>query len=432
MNSIKRTRIWVLALVAFIVQSISLQAQITEKPGFGKYAITGATVHTITEGTMENAVVLINGHNIVEVGMGLSTAGYTVIDASGKHVFPGMIDSGTTLGLSEVSSVDVTNDQREVGSVNPEMRAFTAINPNSVAIPVTRVSGVTTVISHPEGFMAGKATLINLFGYTPDSMAVRQDAAMHLAWPASGKRGWWDTRSEKDIQKQYDQQVGMIEEWFKKAAYYHTLPQSERSGEDTKIEALIPVVTGELPLMITVNRESDIRAALKWVKTQDKLNVIFSSVSEGWRVADEIAEAGIPCLVGPVQTTPTRDHDHYAAPYKNAGLLHKAGVKVAIRTGQTENVRNLPFNAAFAAAWGLGKEEALKAVTINAAEIFGVADKIGSISAGKMANLVIADGDMFEPMTQIEHVFINGFKIPMDSRHIQLYQEFLDRDAVEK
>lgn len=427
LNLLKGFQLILAMLICF--GPIALKAQITGKPGFGKYAITGATVHTVTDGTIENATVLIDGKMITNVGSGLSTTGYEVIDASGKHVFPGMIDSGTILGLQEVSSVDLTNDQREVGQVNPEMRAFTAINPNSVAIPVTRVGGVTTVISHPEGFIAGKATMINLFGYTSDSMAVRADAALHIDWPSSGKRGWWDQRSEKDIKKQYDEQLGIIQEWFRKATYYASLPASERSGDDTKLEALIPVVTGELPVMITVDREKDILAALDWVKDNPDIKVIFSSVLEGWRVADQIAEAGIPCLVGPVQRTPSRAHDHYAAPYKNAGILHKAGVKVAIRTGSAENARNLPFNAAFAASWGLGQEEALKAVTINPAEIFGVADKIGSITAGKMANLVITDGDIFEPMTQIEHVFITGFKIPMDSRHIQLYQEFLDRDA---
>jgi imidazolonepropionase-like amidohydrolase len=157
------------------------------------------------------------------------------------------------------------------------------------------------------------------------------------------------------------------------------------------------------------------------------IKVIFTGVAEGWRVADEIAKAKIPVVTGPVQELPTRSSDRYDAPYANAGLLAKAGVKVALRTDDEENVRNLPFHAAFAAAYGLGKEEALKAVTINPAEIFGVADQYGSVEAGKRANLIVSTGDPFETRSQIMHVFIDGYRIPMSNRHIRLYQEFLER-----
>jgi imidazolonepropionase-like amidohydrolase len=170
----------------------------------------------------------------------------------------------------------------------------------------------------------------------------------------------------------------------------------------------------------------DIQSAIKWVQGKS-IKVIFSGVAEGWRVADEIAKAKIPVITGPVQALPTRTSDRYDAAYANAGKLAKAGVKVALRTDEEENVRNLPFHAAFAAAYGLGKEEALKAITINPAEIFGLQDQYGSVEAGKRANLVISTGDPLETSSQILHVFIDGYRIPMSNRHIRLYQEFLER-----
>ena len=180
--------------------------------------------------------------------------------------------------------------------------------------------------------------------------------------------------------------------------------------------------------MLKVNAEGDILKAIDWVKERELPNVVFSGVSEGWRVADKLAEAGIACMVGPVLATPTRSSDRYDKAYANAGLLSQAGVKVAIRSGETENVRNLPFNAGFAAAYGLGQEEALKAVTLNAAEVLGISDDYGSIEVGKKANMFISTGDPFEPSTQILALFIDGFNVPMESRHIDLYREFLNRD----
>jgi imidazolonepropionase-like amidohydrolase len=167
---------------------------------------------------------------------------------------------------------------------------------------------------------------------------------------------------------------------------------------------------------------------LSWASEYEEMNLILSSVAEGWRVADEIAESGFPVLVGPILRTPSRNYENYQRPYQNAGMLAKAGVQVAIRTGETENVRNLPYHAGYAAVYGLGVEEALKAVTINPAKIFGVDHEIGSIEAGKRANVFVTDGDPFETLTNVYHVFINGYKVPLMSRQTLLYDEFLDRN----
>jgi imidazolonepropionase-like amidohydrolase len=190
--------------------------------------------------------------------------------------------------------------------------------------------------------------------------------------------------------------------------------------------ALVPAYKGEAKAMIEVNRKDDILRAIKWIK-EKKIDAVLTGVTEGWRVADSIAAAGIPVITGPVLAMPTRETDEYDQAYRNAGIMQQAGVKVALRTNDAENVRNLPFNAGFAATYGMGKEEALRAVTIVPAEIFGVSDKIGSIEPGKDANLFVSNGDPFEPATQIMHLFINGWNVPLESRQTLLYEEFLKR-----
>ncbi|HMP30428.1 MAG TPA: amidohydrolase family protein, partial [Saprospiraceae bacterium] len=179
-------------------------------------------------------------------------------------------------------------------------------------------------------------------------------------------------------------------------------------------------------LLIEVNKKEDIEEAIKWVK-EYKVKPIFTGVKEGWRVAEQLAKEKIPCIVGPILDNPGRDYDAYDIVYKNPSIMAKTGVLVAIRTSQNENVRNLPFHAGFAAAYGMGTEEALKAITINPAKIFGMESQYGSIEVGKFANLIITDGDPFELKTKIFNVFIKGWSVPMENRHTQLYDEFLSR-----
>lgn len=432
-------------LLSITIVCLSTQllfAQITEKPGFGKFAITNATIHTVTNGTIEGGIILVEDHTISLVGQNAKIPNdYEVIDASGKHVYPGFIDANTRLGLEEVSSVSLTQDYAEVGEFNPHMKAITAVNPNSASIPVTRVNGITNVVSIPAtGVIAGKAVLLDLWGYTPDDMAVKQSAGLHIEWPSAVKGGSWDDRSDEEVQEEYEKDLKELNDYWKKAEFYDEMmteyeqDAKSRSQPDKniKMDAMREVVKGGVPVIISVNREKNIKNALEWAQEKEDVNFIFSGVSEGWRVADDLAEAGIPVITSSLYTI-TRDYDNYQRPYQNAGLMAEVGVKVMISTGSgVENVRNVGFHAGYAATYGMGKDEALKAVTINPAEVFGVDDQLGSIEEGKKANLFIADGDPFEPMTQIEHVFIDGYKIPMTSRHDQLYEEFLDRDAVNR
>jgi len=399
------------------------------KPRTGTFILRNATVVTVSQGIMTNTSVLISDGNISSIGANVTAAGAEEIDCTGLFIYPGMFDGGTKLGMVEINSVAETNDASELGNVTPNMQALTTINPNAVAIPVTRVSGVTTTLAVPSGgLFPGTAALINLNGYTPDQMFAGFRGVV-MNFPSSARRSTRDRRSDEDIKKDADTAMKNINEIWQRASTYHQLRTAEGELDYyPEMEHLSKAVTGELPLLIEVNAAKDITNALEWLADKTEVRAILTGVAEGWRVADKIAAANVPVITGPMLSIPTRGSDRYDAAYTNPGKMHAAGVKVAIRTNDTENVRNLPFNAGFAAAYGMGKEEALRAVTIVPAEIFGVADRLGSIEQGKSATLFVSDGDPFETKTQIMHVFIDGYKIPMTNRHIQLYQEFLDRD----
>jgi imidazolonepropionase-like amidohydrolase len=422
-----------LLMLAALTVSYSAAAQARR----GTYALTNARIETITNGTIERGTILIRDGRIAALGASVQVPQDAVaIDCSGETIYPGMIDAGTQLGLVEVGSLPETRDNAELGGINPEMQALTAVNPNSVEIPVTRVNGVTTVLTAPEGgLFAGTAALINLVGYTPEQMQAGGFRGVVMNFPSSGRDGWWDDRSDEEVEKAVKKGKGKLKEVWERALLYARIDSGYHAGGGEKIapeyvpeiEALLPVVRRQMPLLIEVNTARDIDSAIVWVR-EHNVRAIFTGVAEGWRVADRIAAAGIPCIVGPVLSLPNRSSDRYDKAYANPGLLQRAGVKVAIRTSEAANVRNLPYNAGFAAAYGMGREEALRAVTIVPAGIFGVDSLLGSLEVGKQATLFSADGDPFEPATNVTHVFIDGYQIPMESRQIDLYREFIKRE----
>lgn len=410
---------------------ISLQAQQITKARKGTFALTNATIETVTNGTINNGTLVIQDGKITALGADVTApSGAETIDCTGLTIYPGMIDGGTTVGLSEVGAVSLTQDSDEVGELTPHVQALTAVNPNSVLIPVTRVNGVTTVLTQPRGGrFPGTAALINLVGYTPEQMYAGFKA-VRMNYPSAARRGRRDKSTEEERKKKEAKALKEINKVWKQAKLYAELDaanQQEKLKYNPELAALAPAATGEATLLIEVNRAADIESAVNWV-TENKVKAVLTGVAEGWRVADKIAAANIPVITGPVLSRPTRASDRYDTPYRNAGILQQAGVKVAIRTNETENVRNLPFNAGFAATYGMGKEEALKAVTIVPAEIFGVAGQLGSLEVGKSGTLFVTDGDPFETKTQVQHLFIDGYLVPLESRHTYLYDEFLKRD----
>ena len=413
----------------FFLSNLSLFGQ----DGQNAYALINGKIETITNGTINGHIVIQNG-KISALGADVVLPDdITIIDCEGQTIYPGMIDSGTRLGLVEVGSIPLTQDMEEVGDIIPQMEALTAINPSSVAIPVTRVSGVTTTLSVPRGgTFPGTAALINLNGFTPNQMYAGFKGVV-LNFPTFVSKKSKKEKENQQTSNSEKKRLKTINAIWDAALLYAKLKNTPGATSasydyDPVSEALYSVIMRETSLLIEVNRVSDIESAINWV--QDKnIKVAFMGVIEGWRIAEKIAKAKIPVIVGPVLRLPSRTSDRYDKPYANAGILHKAGVKVAIRTNEEANSRNLPFHAGFAATYGMGKKAALEAITIVPAEIFGVSEQLGSLELGKDANLFVADGDPFESKTQVTYLFIKGEKIPVSNRQIQLYHKFSDRQT---
>ena len=404
----------------------------------GTFALTDCRIETVTRGTIERGTVVIEDGRITGVGDAAVPAGATQVACGGGTVYPGMIDGGTRLGLQEIGSQSETQDYDEVGDVTPQMKALTAINVSSVHIPITRVSGVTTTLSVPQGaLMPGTAALVNLHGYTPEQMATGFEGVV-LNFPMSGRRGRFDRREQEAIDKAAKEAIEKLDEVWEQAVLYARIDSARIAGTpdgemayQPEFQALLPVVRGTMPLLVEANSATDIAKAIEWLEGKD-VRAILTGVAEGWRVADRIAEAGLPVITGPVTGLPTRASDRYDRTYQNAALLAQAGVPVALRTDDgMQNYRNLPFHAGFAVAYGeeLGfdRQAALEAVTITPARIFGVDDDLGSVEVGKRATLFVADGDPFEPATQVTALFIDGYQVPLVSRQSELYEEYLQR-----
>lgn len=425
-----RTQILCFFMLLFMVALVS--AAQNPKGKNGTFALTNASIETVTNGIIEKGTVVIGNGKILAVGTDVSLpAGAEVIDCSGLWVYPGMIDGGTKIGLSEIASDQRTLDYHEAGEIIPQMNALSAVNPSSVHIPVARVNGITSVITAPRGgLFPGTAALINLYGYTSEQLYAGFQAIV-LNFPSTARKGWFDRRSEDEIKADAVKSMNQLNDVWEKVLQYYAIDSATGGnvpGYHPEMKALLPVVRGEMALMIEVNAAEDILAALKWVRQTKIKRAILTGVKEGWRVSKQIAASGIPVITGPVISLPSREYDRYDKCYANASLLKKEGIAVALRTSSYSNVRNLPYQAGFAVAYGMSREDALKAVTIVPAEIFGVADKLGSIEEGKIANLFVCDGDPFETKTQIIHLFIDGWKIPLVSRHTQLYDEYLQRE----
>jgi len=351
-----------------------------------------------------------------------------------------MMDADTEIGLTEIGSVAGSVDTSEIGDNNANIHVDVAINSDSSHIAVTRVNGVTNALSAPRGgLIAGQSAILNLDGWTPNEMVLKSPVAMHINWPGGGGgRGFGgefggQQRSATDLRREQERQIEGLKKILRDAAAYGDAkdarakdPSLPKQNVDLKLEALIPVVRGQMPVVINANSEREIKNAIAFVGEM-KLKGIISGGAEAYRVADQLKARNIPVIVGPVLRMPMREDDPYDAAFTNAGLLSKAGVKIAFQTNDSAYSRNLPYHAGMAAAFGLPKEEALKAVTIYPAEIFGIADRIGSIEQGKIANLIVTDGDPLEIRTQIKHVFINGRDIPLTSRHTELYEKYKAR-----
>jgi imidazolonepropionase-like amidohydrolase len=401
-------------------------------------AIQGGRVYTVSGEVLERGTVLVSGGKIAAVGAAVEVPpGATVIDASGKSVYPGLIDGLTTLGLTEIGSVPGSVDTTEVGDVNPQVRAWVAVHPHSELLPVARANGVTAALAAPAGgLVSGQSALIRLAGTTPEALAVKTPAAMHVVYP-TGRPETARTSDEpelktfeerqKDKKKNQEKALRRLTNLLEDAkAYRAALDIPARAPKvDLALEALAPVARREVPMVIRADAEDDIRGAVAFARGRG-LRLIVSGGLDAWRCVDALKAADAAVLIE-VDRLPRREADPYDAAYANAAALHRAGVRFAIVSDDASMSRNLPYQAAMARAFGLPAAAALRAITLSPAEIFGVADRMGSIDVGKDANLFIATGDVMDHRTSVSHVFIDGAPQSLETRHTRLYEEFKDR-----
>jgi imidazolonepropionase-like amidohydrolase len=418
-----------------------------QAPAAGKaYLLRGGTIHTISGPVIENGSILIRDGKIVGVGKDLPAAeGVTVVDVTGRQVYPGMIDSGSMVGLDEIDSVEASNDVNEAGLLNPQLRALTAVNPSSEHIEATRANGVTSVIAMPDGdLISGQMALIHLDGGTNDEMAVLPSAAIHLKFPAIETTPIppHEVSDDEDPKTAVEEQPIPFEEakakylarmdelntFFDDARRYWRAKQAgiRAMAENRKFEAMIPVFEGKTPMFVTAVRAQTIREAIEFADKQ-KIRIILADPYEAYQVLDLIKAHDIPVVLGPTNTLPLNRDDDYDRSFTTPGELFKAGIKFSIATFSTSRSRNLPYEAAAAVPFGLPHDEAYKAISLNAAEIFGVSKRLGSIDEGKTADLIITDGDPMEARTQIKSVFIDGKPVDLETRQKKLYEKYLGR-----
>ncbi|HJU73730.1 MAG TPA: amidohydrolase family protein [Gemmatimonadaceae bacterium] len=400
--------------------------------------IRNATVVPVTAPRIERGTIILRNGRIEALGANIAIPNDgTVIDGTGLFVYPGLIDAGTNLGLTEIGSVPGGEDTREIGDFNPQNVILSGINPHSELIPVTRVDGVTTVITNAEGgLVSGAAALIDLAGWTAADMAIVPRVAMVVNFPSLGGGGFGgfgggggQQRPLSERREAMNRQVRQLYQFFEDAKAYADI-RSRANGAaapnvNQKFEALIPFVRGQLPVIVEASSPEQIRGAIAFADSL-KLKLIIRGAQDGWQLADTLAARKIPVIVGPLTQAPAND-EPYDLVYANPGVMAAAGVQLAFQSSDASNARTLPYHAALATAYGLNADEALKAITINPARIFGIADRYGSLEVGKVANVVVTTGDPLDVRTHVRHVFIRGEAIPFDDRHTTLYEKFRGR-----
>jgi len=409
------------------------------------YAIKGGKVYTLAGPPIEKGTVVVRDGKIVAVGANVEIpADAQIIDATGLEVYPGMFDAVTQIGLAEIGQVSATVDLTELGDYNPELIAATAVNPASAYIPTTRANGITEVVAAPGtagfdaqggGVITGQASAFNLAGWTMDDMQINRSVAMVINWPSIQTRSFdFATFSVKekpyaDAKKEYDKSVNELGDLLDRARHY---AQAKEKGSpklyerDLKLESLVPVVEGKLPVLVIADDQRDIRNAVEFC-TKQNLKMILGSGSEAWKVKDLLKEKKIPVILGPTERVPDKDDTPYDKPMSQPSELFAAGIPFAFSSFGTSFSRRLPQYAGSSVAYGLSHDEALKAVMLNAAQIFGLADQLGTLETGKLANVIVTSGDPLELQTEVKYSFIKGQLTSLANRHSDLYEQYRKR-----
>jgi imidazolonepropionase-like amidohydrolase len=429
--------------IVFLVCALGMSAAAADS-----VLIRNVTVHPITVPEIQNAAVLVIDGKIADIGPHLSAhQGAHVIDGRGLHLYPGLINAATNVGLAEIGALRDTVDLDEIGTFNPELRAEIAFNPSSEHVEVTRASGITSVITLPGSgargersgggsIITGQGALMHLDGWTWEEMAVKRGAVLEMVFPQvqSGLprqlAALTDTPqgSFEEQEKQYKERLQRISDFFEEARKYRQAKQAGGADfrPDLRLEAMLPVIDGKQPIFVRAERERMIKDAIAFAD-KEKVKIIIADPREIGSVGPMLKQRHIPVVLGKTLELPLHEDDAYDAPYTLPAEFFKAGVKICFGTFDVEFARNVPFEAAQAVAFGLPHDEALKALTINSAEIMGAGELLGSIEKGKWADLILTDGDPMEAKTNIKQMFIAGREVSLESRHTREYEKWMKR-----
>lgn len=393
--------------------------------------LKGLTVHTVTNGVQENTDVLFEQGKITAIGQGLNApANAQVLELQGKHLYPGLIAVANQLGLIEIEAVRSTNDTTEVTQTNPDLRAKVAFNADSEVIPTIRSNGFSYSLIYPDGEMLmGQSALVQLDAWNYLDATISDKTGLHVKWPNAGSQSSrWNPRPPEEVRKTNQQRLEQLHQHFKNAkAYYDAEQAGLNRGVDSRWQAMIPVFKGELPLFVHADDERQIRQAIALAKEYNlKLNIVGGR--DSWRMAEELATAQVDVVFTAPYGLPTRVDEAYNQAFRTPAVLAEAGVNFALSLDGYWDTRNVVYAAGQATAFGLAPEQALRSVTINAAKIAGVADKIGSIEVGKAASLVVSDGDIFDYLTHsVRYMWIDGRAVDLNNRNKQLHDKYEQR-----
>jgi imidazolonepropionase-like amidohydrolase len=399
-------------------------------------AITGATVHIGNGQVLNNATVIMLDGKITAVGTGISVpAGARRVDAQGKHVYPGLILSASNLGLVEIGSVRASSDVREIGDLNPDVRSITAYNVDSKVINTLRSNGILLANVVPEGGMvSGTSSVVQLDAWTPKDAAYKVDEGVHINMPllmaAPARRfggfGGPNAQPPVDPVKEGLDKVEKLKAFFQQAKAYNA--EAAHDQTNLKFEAVKGLFDRSQKLYVHANTVKQMLVALDFVK-EFGFDVVIIGGSDSWQIADLLKQNNVSVILNQMHSLPTAEDDDVDQPYKTPALLQKAGVTFAINDEDEQNRgRNLMFNAGTAAAYGLTKEQALQAITLNAAKCLGIDKQTGSIEVGKDANVIISDGDILDMRTsQVTDAYIQGRQINLDNKQKQLDERYLSR-----
>jgi imidazolonepropionase-like amidohydrolase len=415
--------------ISFLAKSNAQETVYPAPPQTGTVVITNATVHVGNGQVLNNANVTITNGKIASVGTGAVPAGAKTIDATGKHVYPGLILPVSNLGLVDINSVRASSDAREIGDWNPNVRALSAYNTDSKVINTLRSSGVLLANIAPQGsFLAGSSSVVQLDAWNWEDAAYKTDAGIHFYMPLLLPRpqfGGFAAQGQPTVDpvKQGLEQIDRLKSYFREAKAYNGLQSTEETN--LKFGAVKGLFDKSKKLYVHANTVKQMLVALDFVN-EFGFDVVIVGGSDSWQIADLLKQNNVSVVLNQPHSLPTMGDDDIDQPYKTAAMLHKAGVLFSINDDDAQTRgRNLSYNAGTAAAYGLDKEEAIKAITLNAAKILGVSDRTGSIEVGKDANIIISTGDILDMRTSnVTDAFIQGRKIDLTDKQKQLNERY--------